>query len=166
MVINPFFHTVYSISDSLKTVLKSVLIYETIIPFGCSILTCGLCLKIIYAYFFIFFFFFIKIHKIHIWQAKSILKMLYRLYLYLLQVQQTFLSLQSSSLCFSCTRNGILPCFPHKQKSLWLKAKKISLDNFSQNLLLASGFSFCSLLFLDIKKPQPLDFSRNCGAYF
>lgn len=28
---NPFFHTVFSISDSLKTVLKSVLIYETII---------------------------------------------------------------------------------------------------------------------------------------
>ena len=34
------------------------------------------------------------------------------------------------------------------------------------NKILASGFSFCSLLFLDIKKPQPLDFSRNCGAYF
>ena len=28
---NPFFHTDFSISDSLKTVLKSVLIYETII---------------------------------------------------------------------------------------------------------------------------------------
>ena len=28
---NPFFHTDFSISDSLKTVRKSVLIYETII---------------------------------------------------------------------------------------------------------------------------------------
>ena len=28
---NPFFHTVFSISDSLKTVRKSVVIYETII---------------------------------------------------------------------------------------------------------------------------------------
>jgi hypothetical protein len=28
------------------------------------------------------------------------------------------------------------------------------------NEISASGFSFCSLLFLDIKKPQPLDFSR------
>ncbi len=34
------------------------------------------------------------------------------------------------------------------------------------NEIPASGFSFCSLLFLGIKKPQPLDFSRNCGAYF
>lgn len=30
----------------------------------------------------------------------------------------------------------------------------------------ASGFSFCSLLFLGIKKPQLLDFSKDCGAYF
>lgn len=30
---------------------------------------------------------------------------------------------------------------------------------------LISGF-FCSLLFLDIKKPQSLDFSKDCGAYF
>ena len=29
---DPFFHTGLSISDSLKTVRKSVLIYETIIP--------------------------------------------------------------------------------------------------------------------------------------
>ena len=29
----------------------------------------------------------------------------------------------------------------------------------------ASGLSFCSLLFSDIKKPQPLDFSKDCGAY-
>ena len=28
---NPFFHTDFNISDSLKTVRKSVLIYETII---------------------------------------------------------------------------------------------------------------------------------------
>lgn len=28
---NPFFYTDFSISDSLKTVLKSVLIYDTII---------------------------------------------------------------------------------------------------------------------------------------
>ena len=34
------------------------------------------------------------------------------------------------------------------------------------NEIPASGFSFCSLLFLDIKKPQPLDFSKDCGAYF
>ena len=34
------------------------------------------------------------------------------------------------------------------------------------NKIPTSGFSFCSLLFLDIKKPQPLDFSKNCGAYF
>ena len=31
---NPFFHTDFSISDSLKTVRKSVLIYETIIIYG------------------------------------------------------------------------------------------------------------------------------------
>ena len=30
---NPLFHTGFSISDSLKSVLKSVLIYETIISF-------------------------------------------------------------------------------------------------------------------------------------
>ena len=29
---NPLFHTEFSISDSLKNVRKSVLIYETIIP--------------------------------------------------------------------------------------------------------------------------------------
>ena len=29
---NPLFHTGFSISDSLKSVRKSVLIYETIIP--------------------------------------------------------------------------------------------------------------------------------------
>ena len=29
-----------------------------------------------------------------------------------------------------------------------------------------NGFSFCSLIFLDIKKPQPLDFSKDCDAYF
>lgn len=34
------------------------------------------------------------------------------------------------------------------------------------NEIPASGFSFCSLLLSDIKEPQPLDFSRNCGAYF
>ena len=34
------------------------------------------------------------------------------------------------------------------------------------NEIPASGFSFCLLLFLDIKKPQPLDFSKDCGAYF
>ncbi len=34
------------------------------------------------------------------------------------------------------------------------------------NEISASGFSFCSLLFLGIKKPQPLDFSKDCGAYF
>ena len=34
------------------------------------------------------------------------------------------------------------------------------------NEIPASGFSFYSLLFLDIKKPQPLDFSKDCGAYF
>ncbi|MEF2686817.1 MAG: hypothetical protein U0M62_04985, partial [Lachnospiraceae bacterium] len=31
MIMDPFFHTGLSISDSLKTVRKSVLIYETII---------------------------------------------------------------------------------------------------------------------------------------
>jgi len=34
------------------------------------------------------------------------------------------------------------------------------------NEIPASGFFFCSQLFLGIKKPQPLDFSRNCGTYF
>ncbi len=34
------------------------------------------------------------------------------------------------------------------------------------NEIPASGFSFCPLLFLDIKKPQSLDFSKDCGAYF
>ncbi len=34
------------------------------------------------------------------------------------------------------------------------------------NEIPASGYSFCSSLFLDIKKPQPLDFSKDCGAYF
>jgi hypothetical protein len=33
------------------------------------------------------------------------------------------------------------------------------------NEIPASGFSFCSPLFLDIKKPQPLDFSKDYGAY-
>ena len=33
---NPFFVTDFSISDSLKTVRKSVLIYETIINSGCE----------------------------------------------------------------------------------------------------------------------------------
>lgn len=32
------------------------------------------------------------------------------------------------------------------------------------NEIPASGFSFCSQLFLGIKKPQPLDFSKDCGA--
>ena len=32
MILNPLFHTDCSISDSLKSVRKSVLIYETIIP--------------------------------------------------------------------------------------------------------------------------------------
>ena len=36
MFVNPFFHTGLSISDSLKTVRKSVLIYETIISFDIS----------------------------------------------------------------------------------------------------------------------------------
>jgi len=30
----------------------------------------------------------------------------------------------------------------------------------------ASGFFFCSQLFLGIKKPQPLDFPKDCGVYF
>ena len=34
MIMDPFFHTGLSISDSLKTVRKSVLIYETIIVNG------------------------------------------------------------------------------------------------------------------------------------
>jgi hypothetical protein len=34
------------------------------------------------------------------------------------------------------------------------------------NEIPASGFSFCPLLLSDIKKPQPLDFSKDCGAYF
>ena len=34
------------------------------------------------------------------------------------------------------------------------------------NKIPVSGFSFCSLLFLVIKKPQPLDFSKDCDAYF
>ncbi|MCI7723587.1 MAG: hypothetical protein MSS14_11825, partial [Mediterraneibacter faecis] len=34
MIMDPFFHTGLSISDSLKTVRKSVLIYETIIGLG------------------------------------------------------------------------------------------------------------------------------------
>ncbi|NCC01906.1 MAG: site-specific DNA-methyltransferase, partial [Clostridia bacterium] len=38
IAMNPFFHTVFSISDSLKTVLKSVLIYETIIHWSSTII--------------------------------------------------------------------------------------------------------------------------------
>ena len=34
------------------------------------------------------------------------------------------------------------------------------------NEITTSRYSFCSPLFLDIKKPQPLDFSKDCGAYF
>ena len=36
---DPFFHTGLSISDSLKTVRKSVLIYETIIPAGQNVIS-------------------------------------------------------------------------------------------------------------------------------
>ena len=39
---NPFFVTDFSISDSLKTVRKSVLIYETIIGFPATILRKGI----------------------------------------------------------------------------------------------------------------------------
>ncbi len=34
------------------------------------------------------------------------------------------------------------------------------------NEIPASGFSFCSLLFLGIKKPQSLNFSKDCGTYY
>jgi len=32
--------------------------------------------------------------------------------------------------------------------------------------ILASWFFFYPLLLSDIKKPQPLDFPKDCGAYF
>jgi len=37
MAMNPFFHSDFSISDSLNTVRKSVLIYETIIFYSGSV---------------------------------------------------------------------------------------------------------------------------------
>ncbi|MCI8452987.1 MAG: LysR family transcriptional regulator [Lachnospiraceae bacterium] len=47
------------------------------------------------------------------------------------------------------------------------KGNRLHLNSRGSLFLIpASGFSFCSLLFLDIKKPQPLDFSKDCGAYF
>ena len=41
-----------------------------------------------------------------------------------------------------------------------------SVDKAIFNKIPASGFFFCTLLFSRIKKPQPLDFSKDCGAYF
>ena len=39
---NPLFHTDFSISDSLKSVRKNVLIYETIIQYGNSTIIFGI----------------------------------------------------------------------------------------------------------------------------
>lgn len=46
---NPLFHTDFSISDSLKSVRKSVLIYETIIQDGSEVYTVsGSCIESLY----------------------------------------------------------------------------------------------------------------------
>jgi len=45
MAMNPFFHTDFNISDSLKTVRKSVLIYETIISGIFPALPKGVCIS-------------------------------------------------------------------------------------------------------------------------
>ena len=63
---------------------------------------------------------------------------------------------------------GLYCCFPlSAPKGMWRR----TVGGFSppcchHTSIQGGKITLCSLLFLDIKKPQPLDFSKDCGAYF
>ena len=68
------------------------------------------------------------------------------------------------SFCFSYRL--LRSCNLRKIKATANKNRAILEPQAIFNEIPASGFSFYLLLFLGIKKPQPLDFSKDCGIYF